>query len=195
MSGRSASVFSPSSTLPVPLFDRLGKIPSGNGLSWRFPQEKAACTPKTTTFDPLGKIRMGNRLSWRFPIKRRRLRQNSPGGLGKFSVEPVYLGDHAFFRWRLCQSRRPAWENSLRNPFMMAIPQEKAGMALKPATRGRLGKNRSGTRLSWRFRKKKRRLRQNRRPSTGSGKIPAEPVYDGDLQEQRRSDWENNKDW
>ena len=68
---------------------------------------------------------------------------------------------------------------------MVAIPQKKAGMVLKPATRGRLGKNRSGTRLSCRFTQEKRRLRQNRRPSTLLGKFPAEPVYHGDPQEKR----------
>ena len=36
-------------------------------LSWRFPHEKAALTPKPATRDRPGEISSGNRLSWRSP--------------------------------------------------------------------------------------------------------------------------------
>ena len=40
-------------------------------------------------------------------------------------------GDHAFFRSRSCQNRRPAWGNSNGNPFMMAILPRKSGAYAK----------------------------------------------------------------
>ena len=85
----------------------------------------------------------GTRLSWRLPVKKRRSRQNRRTALGKIDWEPVYHGDHAFFRWRSRQNRRPTWEKSMRKPFTMAILQGKAGIAPKPATRRRLGKIRA----------------------------------------------------
>ena len=62
----------------------------------------------------------------------------------------------------------------------MATSRENAGIPQKFATRDRLGKNRFGNGLSWRFPQKTRESRQNRPPSTRLGKIPAEPVYHGD---------------
>ena len=52
-------------------------------------------------------------------------------------------GDHVFFRSRSCQERRPAWGNSKRKPFIMAIPHEKAVLTPKPA--GGVGKNEGKT--------------------------------------------------
>ena len=129
----------------------LGKNSRGNRHSWpsRFfhrPRAKNRNTPP-----PLGKIlekppMMATTLSWTA------IAPKPATSSGKFEWEPVYHGDHAFSRWRSCQSRRPAWGNSLRNPFMMAIPQEKAALTPKPATFDRLGEISSGTRLSWRSR-------------------------------------------
>ena len=45
--------------------DQFGKIRMANRLSWRFPDEKAALTPKPATFDRLGEIRSGTHLLWR----------------------------------------------------------------------------------------------------------------------------------
>ena len=75
------------------------------------PQENAGITPKPATRDRLGKIRR----------------------------ETVYLGVHAFFRWRSCQNRRAAWGNSYGNPFIMAISPIKA--ALTPKLAGAWGKS------------------------------------------------------
>ena len=122
----------------------------------------------------------------------------------------------AFFRSRSCQNRRPALcglGKTIGNPFMMAISPRKSRNHAKTRDCGRLGKNRSGTRLSWpsrlfpmalmpkpatglgKFRwepvyhgdfpRKKRRLRQNRRSSTRLGKFEAEPVYHGDRETRR----------
>ena len=74
-------------------------------------------------------------------------------------VSVVWFGEpnvnnrpQAFFRWPSLQNRRRAWGNSNEKRFTMAIPQEKAGIAPKLATPGRLGEIRIGNRLSWRSR-------------------------------------------
>ena len=74
---------------PAKAGDRLGKIPGGTRLSWRFPQEKAAVTPKPATFDPLGKIPAepvyhGDRETKRDPI-------GEPFRIG----EPIRIGEAA----------------------------------------------------------------------------------------------------
>ena len=68
-------------------------------------------------------------------MKKRESRQNPrpTNDLGKFEWETVYHGDHAFFRWRSCQNRRPGLGNSQRKPFIMAILHEKAAFMPKPA--------------------------------------------------------------
>ena len=107
-------------------------------------------------------------------------------------------GDIAFFRSSLCQNRRPAWGKSKWERFIMAFTLFCDGAHAK--TRDGLGKIRFETRLSWRFRKKKRRSRQSRRLMGGLGKIEWEPVYHGDSSKKSvsranprnlRAVWEN----
>ena len=95
-------------------FDR--SIPSRfrpvDGNEWRYRFFPLKLVPKPAT--GFGENRMGNGLSWRLRKKKRRSRQNPrpATGLGKFEG----------------------------NPFILAIPREKATIAPKPATRRRLGK-------------------------------------------------------
>ena len=49
-------------------------------------------------------------------------------------------GRSRFFRSSSRQNRMAAWENSQRNLFIMAVPQEKAALTPKPATLTTLGK-------------------------------------------------------
>ena len=93
-------------------------------------------------------------------------------------------GDHAFFRSSLCQNRRPSWGKSKWKRFIMAFTLYSDGAHAK--ARDGLGKIRFETRLSWRFRKKKRRSRQSRRLMGGLGKIEWEPVYLGDCLKKKR---------
>ena len=118
--------------------------------------------------------------------------------LGKNLLETVYHGDSLKESGAHAKPGERRWEKSKRNPFMMAIPpifdgdcaktrgwlgenqmgtrlswrfpQEKAVFTPKPATRGRFGKIPSGTRLSWRFSQEKRRLRQNQQAAWGKSK-------------------------
>ena len=147
------------------------------------------------------------------------------GSAGLVRQSTANNGDHAYFRSRSCQNQRPALRGlgkTIGNPFMMAISPRKSENLAKTRDCGRLGKNRSGTRLSWPSRlfpmvlmpkpatglgkiewktvyhgdspKKKRRLRQNRPPSTALGKFEWEPVYLGDSVRKPRSDQRNHSD-
>ena len=118
---------------PATTHDRLGEIRNGNGLSWRFPQEKAALTPKPATCDPLGKNQSGTRLSWRSRLFPMALTLKSATG------------------------DQTVWEKHFQGRLSWRFPHEKAGITPKPALRDpRLGKNHFGTRLSWRFRNQSR---------------------------------------
>ena len=119
---------------------------------------------KTCNPRPVWEKHFGTRLSWRFPQKKR----------------------------RSCQTRRTAWEKSKRKRFIMAITLWLDRAHAKTRGGGGGGK-RMGTRLSWRFSKKKRESRQNRRPSTGLGKHNAKPVYLGDR--ETKHEWISEAVW
>ena len=109
--------------------------------------------PHAKTGDPRPTVwekHFQNRLSWRFRKKKRESRQNPrlTVGLGKFNAKTVYHGDSS----------------------------RKSGAHAK--ARERLGKNRSGTRLSWRSRFFPMALTP--KPATDLGKIDAKTVYYGD---------------
>ena len=99
---------------------------------------------------------------------------------GKFDFKPVYHGDSARKSGNRAQTRdlRQVWGKSKRNPFIMAIPLFPLVLTPKPARV--LGKIEAETVYHGDSLKKKRRSRQNRRPSTRLGKFSAEPVYLGD---------------
>ena len=148
---------------------RVGRTLRQQSRSRFFP---LALMPKPATRNPLGKIPAepvyhGDR------EEKRRSCQNRRAALGKFQWETVYHGVHAFFRWRSRQSRRRAGENSIRNPFIMAIAQEKAAITPKPATHGRFGENRMGTRLSWRSPKEKATVTPKPATRDPFGEIPS----------------------
>ena len=106
--------------------------------------------------------------------------QEPARGLGKFKWEPVYHGDSVRKSGIHAKTHdlRQVWGNSQRNPFIMAMTLFYDGDHAK--TSDRLGEIHIGTRLSWRFREKKRELRQNRRLEDGLGKFERETVYLGD---------------
>ena len=121
--------------------------------------------------------------------------QKQRPGLGKFEWETVYHGDHAFFRRRSCQNRRIPWGNSQRNPSIMAIPQEKAGIAPKLAIRGCFGEIPMRTCLSWRFPQEKAALTPKPATFDPLGKIRFGTRLSLRSRNQARSDWANHLDW
>ena len=90
-------------------------------------------------FDRLGKNRNGTRLSWRLPQKKRGSRQNRRPSirLGKFPRKPFIMATTLFWdgdRAKAGDNPQPTWGKSNGKPFMMASPQEKAGITPKRAT-------------------------------------------------------------
>ena len=67
------------------------------------------------------------------------------------AISPRKSGPHA-------KSGERSWGKSIGNPFILATPQGKAGIAPKLATHGRLWEIPNGTRLSWRFPQEKAAL-------------------------------------
>ena len=116
-------------------------------------------------------------------------------GLGKIEAEPVYHGDPAFFRWRLCQTRRPGLGKFLLEPVYHGDSAEKSGVHAKMGDSPAIWENIWKPVYHGDFLMKKRRSRQNRRPTTGLGKFPAEPVYLGDSPRKARWDRRNHPDW
>ena len=134
-----------------------------------------------------------DRQQWRsrfFPLT---LLPKPATSLGKIEMGTVYHGVHAFLRWRSRQNPRRAGENSIRNPFIMAIPQEKAAITPKPATHGRFGENRMGTRLSWRLSQEKAAVTPKPATFERFGEIPRGSRLFWRSPRNARSDWRNKK--
>ena len=100
---------------------------------------------------------------------------DSRRALGKNIWETVYYGDHAFFRWRSCQTRRlaiPGLGKTFWKPFIMAsFPSKSDDHAKIRDLRLVIWEKYFGNRLSWRSRNQARSDKRN------------------------LSDWQNPSDW
>ena len=105
--------------------------------------------------------------------------------LGKISTETVYHGDSARKSGAYAKNREGLGKN--RNGSRLSWRSRFFPMAIlpKPATFDRLGKNILKTVHYSDFLMKKQCSRQNQSPSTGLGKIEMETVYHGDCRTKR----------
>ena len=121
--------------------------------------------PHAKTGDPRPTVwekHFQNRLSWRFRKKKRESRQNPrlTVGLGKFNAKTVYHGDSSRKSGAHAKARERLGKN--RSGTRLSWRSRFFPMALTPKPATEFWENRMGSRLSWRFRKKTRRLRQKR---------------------------------
>ena len=174
----------------VAWFVRAGRVRRTDRRQSRSRFFPLALTPKPTTRRRLGEIPRGSRLQWPSRFDWTAIVLNPATGGGKFEAETANHGVHAFFRWPSRQTRRLATGSlgkTMGNPFILAIPREKAAITPKSATCDpRFGKNIWKPVYHGDFLIKKRCSCQNPRSLTdGLGKFEWEPVYHGDCKTKR----------
>ena len=99
--------------------------------------------------------------------------------LGKISTETVYHGDSARKSGAYAKNREGLGKNRNGSRLSWRFPQEKAGISPKPATHERLGEIPNGTCLSWRSRFIPTALTP--KPANGLGKILTVSIF-GDVE-------------
>ena len=115
------------------------------------------------------------RQQWRSRFDGIALSPKPATSLGKIEAEAVYHGDHALLRWRSCQSSRPAWGKFPVELVYHGDSSRKSGDHAKTRDSRPAWEKSNGNPFIMAISPRKRRLRQNRRPSTALGKFQPNP--------------------